>query len=183
MPVRLALDVLNGVPAIIIGIFVYGIMVVGTGQSGWAGGVGLSIVMLPLVARATMEVLALVPSTLREASFGLGVSKWRTVLFVIIPTVFGGILTGATLAVARAAGETAPLLFTSSIYATNQITTDPSHALPSLPVTIFIYSESPDKHLNDQAWAAAFVLMAFILVANVIARSLLARNERKVRGR
>ena len=183
VPVRLALDVLNGVPAIIIGIFVYGIMVVGTGQSGWAGGVGLSIVMLPLVARATMEVLALVPSTLREASFGLGVSKWRTVLFVIIPTVFGGILTGATLAVARAAGETAPLLFTSSIYATNQITTDPSHALPSLPVTIFIYSEAPDKHLNDQAWAAAFVLMAFIVVANFVARALLARNERKVRGR
>jgi phosphate transport system permease protein len=169
--------------SIIIGIFVYGIMVVGTGQSGWAGGVGLSIVMLPLVARATMEVLALVPSTLREASFGLGVSRWRTVSFVIIPTVFGGMLTGATLAVARAAGETAPLLFTSSIYASNQITTDPSHALPSLPVTIFIYSESPDKHLNDQAWAAAFVLMAFILVANFVARALLARNERKVRGR
>lgn len=181
--VRLALDVLNGVPSIIIGIFVFGLFVVGIGQSGWAGGFALAVVMLPLVARATMEVLALVPNTLREASFGLGVSKWRTVLFVIVPTVFGGFLTGATLAVARAAGETAPLLFTSSIYATNTVTSDPSHAIPSLPVTIFIYSESPDSHLNDQAWAAAFLLMAFILISSIGARILLARFERKLRGR
>jgi phosphate transport system permease protein len=130
-----------------------------------------------------MEVLSLVPATLREASFGLGVSKWRTVLFVVVPTVFGGILTGATLAVARAAGETAPLLFTSSIYATNVVTTDPSHALPSLPVTIFIYSEAPDTHLNQQAWAAAFILMAFVLISSIVARTLLAGFERRVRGR
>jgi len=181
--VRLALDILNGVPSIIIGIFVFGLFVVGIGQSGWSGAFALAVVMLPLVARTTMEVLALVPNTLREASFGLGVSKWRTVLFVIVPTVFGGFLTGATLAVARAAGETAPLLFTTSVYASNVVTTDPSHAIPSLPVTIFLYSESPDTHLNNQAWAAAFLLMAFILISSIVSRTLLARFERRLRGR
>jgi phosphate transport system permease protein len=181
--IRLALDVLNGVPSIVIGVFIYGLIVVGKGQSGWAGSIGLAVVMLPLVSRATMEVLALVPNSLREASFALGVSKWRTVLSVVMPTVLGGILTGTTLAVARGAGETAPLLFTSSIYATNSVGTDPTHALASLPVTIFIYSEAADKTLNDQAWAAAFILMAFVLVSSLTARALLARSERKLRAR
>jgi phosphate transport system permease protein len=167
----------------VIGVFIYGLIVVGKGQSGWAGSIALAVVMLPLVSRATMEVLALVPNSLREASFALGVSKWRTVLSVVMPTVLGGILTGTTLAVARAAGETAPLLFTSSIYATNSVGTDPTHALASLPVTIFIYSEAADKTLNDQAWAAAFILMAFVLVSSLTARALLARSERKLRAR
>lgn len=129
-----------------------------------------------------MEVLALVPPTLREASFALGVSRWRTVARVVLPTVLGGVMTGTVLAVARAAGETAPLLFTSSLYA-NAITTDPSQALPSLPVTIFIYSEAPDKTLNDQAWAAAFILIVFVLVLSVAARAALARGRRKIEGR
>jgi phosphate transport system permease protein len=180
--VRLALDVLNGVPSIVIAIFIYGLLVIGRGQSGWAGAIALAVVMLPLVARTTMEVLALVPNSLREASLALGVSKWRTVLFVVMPTVLGGILTGTTLAVARAAGETAPLLFTSSIFA-NSISTDPSHALPNLPITIFIYSEAADKTLNDQAWAAAFILMAFVLVSSLTARALRARSRRKLQGR
>jgi phosphate transport system permease protein len=180
--IRLTLDVLNGVPSIVIGIFVFGLLVVGQGQSGWAGSFALAIVMLPLVSRATMEVLELVPSTLREASFGLGVSRWRTILRVVMPTILGGILTGTILAVARAAGETAPLLFTSSI-AANAVVWDPSQALNSMPVTIFIYSEAPEKSLNDQAWAAAFLLMMFVLAASLGARALLARSRRKLEGR
>ncbi len=181
-PIRLALDVLNGVPSIVIGVFVYGLIVVGRGQSGWAGAFGLAVIMLPLVSRTTMEVLGLVPRSLREASLALGVSKWRTVMFVTMPTALGGVLTGATLAVARAAGETAPLLFTTSIFST-QTQTDPSQALPNLPFVIFSYSEQADRHLNDQAWAAAFLLMSFVLVSSLAARALLARSERKLRGR
>jgi phosphate transport system permease protein len=180
--VRLALDVLNGVPSIVIGIFVYASLVVGSGQAAWKASFALAIVMLPLVSRSTMEVLNLVPNSLREASFALGVSKWRTVLFVIFPTVRGGILTGTTLAVARAAGETAPLLFTTSIFL-NSVVTDPRQAMASLPFTIFTYSEAADKTLNDQAWAAAFILMAFVLVSSLTARYLLSRSERKLRGR
>jgi phosphate transport system permease protein len=180
--VRLALDVLNGVPSIVIGIFVYALLVVGSGQAAWKASFALAIVMLPLVSRATIEVLGLVPSSLREASFALGVAKWRTVLFVILPTVRGGMLTGSTLAVARAAGETAPLLFTTSIFL-NAVVTDPRQAMATLPFTIFTYSEAPDKTLNDQAWAAAFILMAFVLVSSLTARYLLYRSERKIRGR
>jgi phosphate transport system permease protein len=178
--VRLALDVLNGVPSIVIGIFVFALIVQPLhSQSGWAGAFALAIVMLPLVARATMEVLVLVPESQREASFALGVSRWRTVLRIVLPSAIGGVLTGTVLAVARAAGETAPLLFTSSLYA-NAFTTDPSQALPSLPVTIFVYSEAPDPTLNEQAWAAAVILIAFVLVLSVAARLALARNRRKL---
>jgi phosphate transport system permease protein len=179
--IRLMLDVLNGVPSIVIGVFVFGLLVAGGKQSGWAGSFALAVVMLPLVARASMEVLELVPNTLREASFGLGVSRWRTILRVVMPTVIGGVLTGTILAIARAAGETAPLLFTSSI-AANAVTWDPNQALNSMPVTIFVYSEAPDKSLNDQAWAAAFLLMIFVLVASLAARALLARSRRKLEG-
>jgi phosphate transport system permease protein len=181
--VRLALDVLNGVPSIVIGIFAYALLVVGSGYSGWKGSVALAIVMLPLVSRSTMEVLNLVPGSLREASFALGVSKWRTVLFVVMPTVLGGVVTGSTLAVARAAGETAPLLFTTSIFLPNQIVTDPSQAMASIPLLIFTDSEAPDKFLNDQAWAAAFILMAFVLVSSLTARYLLSRSQRKIQAR
>jgi phosphate transport system permease protein len=180
--IRLSLDVLNGVPSIVIGIFVFALIVQPLHQqSGWAGAFALAIIMLPLVARATMEVLALVPESQREASFALGVSRWRTVLRVVLPSVMGGVVTGTVLAVARAAGETAPLLFTSSLYA-NKISTDISHALPSLPVTIFIYSEAPDQHLNDQAWAAAVILITMVLTLSILARAALARQRRKLGG-
>lgn len=185
--VRLWLDVLNGFPSIVIGIFVFalvvnvGLPVLGWGhhQSAFAGGFALAIIMLPLVARSTMEVLTLVPRDLREASYALGVSKWQTVLRVVLPTAFGGILTGTTLAVARAAGETAPLLFTSSI-AGQFVDWNPSHSVQSLPLTIFEYSESPDAGLHAQAWAAAFVLIAFVLVASLTARLMLDRSRRKL---
>jgi phosphate transport system permease protein len=177
--VRLALDVLNGVPSIVIGIFIFALLIVGHEQSALAGSLALAIIMLPLVARATQEVLALVPRDLREASFAIGVSRWRTVVSIVLPTCAGAILTGTTLAVARAAGETAPLLFTSSIAPTD-VSTDVTHAVASIPVTIFTYSEAPDPALNEQAWAAAFVLMMFVLVSSLTARALLGRSRRKL---
>jgi phosphate transport system permease protein len=171
--------VLNGVPSIVIGIFVFTLLIVGHNQSAWAGGVALSIIMLPLIARSTQEVLELVPEHLREASLALGVSRWRTVLSVVLPTALGGIMTGATLAVARAAGETAPLLFTCSIASTS-VSTDVRQAVASIPITIFSYAEAPDPALNDQAWAAAFVLIAFVLLLSLLSRAALARQRRKL---
>ena len=135
--------------------------------------------MLPLVARATMEVLALVPNELRDASYALGVSKWQTVLRVVLPTAFGGILTGTTLAIARAAGETAPLLFTC-VLAGQTVDWNPTHSVNSIPYTIFQYSEAPDPALHQQAWALAFVLIAFVLLTSLTARFLLERSRRKL---
>ena len=177
--IQLVLDVLNGLPTIVIGVFVYGVLVIGHLQSGYAGAVALAVVMLPLVARAAQETLLLVPSALREGSLALGASRWRSVVGVILPTTFGGILTGAVLAVARAAGETAPLLFTCSIFSP-AVTTDPTKAMPNLPVLIFQYSEQPDTFLHEQAWGAALVLMVFVLVASLSAKVLLARSRRKL---
>ena len=185
--VRLWLDVLNGFPSIVIGIFVFALCVkvklpiVGWGrhQSAFAGGFALAVIMLPFVARATMEVLAMVPNHLREASYALGVSKWQTVLRVVLPTSLGGILTGTTLAVARAAGETAPLLFTCAI-AGQVVDWNPTHSLNSIPLMIFQYSEAPDESLHQQAWALAFVLIAFVLVTSLAARFLLERSRRKL---
>jgi phosphate transport system permease protein len=178
-PIQVVVDVLAGLPTIVVGLFVYGLLVIGHTQSGYAGAVALSIVMVPLIARAAQEVLLLVPATLREASLALGVSRWRTVVGVILPTAFGGVLTGTVLAVARAAGETAPLLFTTSIFA-NSVTTDISHAMPNIPVLIFIYSEQPDIALHQDAWAAALVLIGFVLIASLGARVLLNRSRRKL---
>jgi phosphate transport system permease protein len=157
-----------------------GLPIVGWGhhQSALAGGFALAVIMLPLVARATMEVLSLVPNHLREASYALGVSKWQTVIRVVLPTAFGGILTGTTLAIARAAGETAPLLFATSIFGR---TTEwsPGHALPNLPVQIFIWSESADPEDHKRAWASALVLLMFVLVTSLVARLVLARTRRR----
>jgi phosphate transport system permease protein len=185
--VRLWLDVLNGFPSIVIGIFVFALAVktkvpilgIGHHQSAWAAGFALAIIMLPLVSRTTMEVLALVPGRLREASYALGVSKWRTVLSVVLPSAIGGIVTGTTLAVARAAGETAPLLFTCT-YASQFVTWTPSKPVSTIPFTIFSYSEQADPHLHAQAWAAALILIAFVLVTSLTARILLDRSRRKL---
>ena len=179
--IKLALDVLNGLPSIVIGIFLYVLLVVGRGQNGFIAAIALAIIMLPLISRSTQEVLALVPNHLREGGLALGVSKWRTIAGVILPTTFSGILTGATLAVARGAGETAPLLFTSSLFG-DWVSGDPHHALASIPVIIFEYSEAPDPHLNDQAWAAAFVLITFVLVVSLLSRAALARSRRRLEG-
>jgi phosphate transport system permease protein len=177
--VTLALDVLNGVPAIVIGIFVYGLIVVAHGQSAFAGAFALACLMLPLVARATMEVLALVPSSLREASLALGIPRWRTTLSIVLPQTVGGVITGTVLAVARVAGETAPLLFTSSIVGTN-VSWDPHVALKTVPLAIFELSESPDPADHERAWAAALVLLLFILCASLAARALAGRSRRRI---
>jgi phosphate transport system permease protein len=177
--VSLILDVLNGIPAIVVGIFVYGLFVLGHGQSAYAGAFALAVLMLPLITRATMEILALVPNSLREASLGLGIPRWRTVLSIVLPQSIGGIVTGTVLAVARAAGETAPLLFTSSLVGT-QVNWDPHHALQSIPVAIFELSESPDPADHARAWAAALVLLLFILFTSLTARWLATRSRRKL---
>ena len=180
--VSMALDILNGVPAIVIGIFVFGLLVVGSGQSGLKGAFALSCLMLPLVARATMEVLALVPNSLREAGLGLGVPQWRTTLSIVLPQTVGGIVTGTVLAVARVAGETAPLLFTSSLVGT-QTSWNPYHALQTVPVAIFELSESPDPADHARAWAAALVLLVFILIASLGGRWLATRSRTKMLAR
>jgi phosphate transport system permease protein len=176
---KLVLDVLNGLPSIIIGIFVFALLVLGSGQAAWKGSFALAIIMLPLVARATQEVLALVPSVLREGAMALGASRWRTVVGVVLPTSVGGILTGTVLAVARAAGETAPLLFTTSI-AANAVTWDPRQPVLSIPIDIFALAESPDPADHARAWALGFVLISFVLVISLTARLLLARYRSKL---
>jgi phosphate transport system permease protein len=177
--IRLVLDLLNGLPTIVVGVFVFGLLVAGHQQSAFAGSLALAIIMLPLIARSTQEVLALVPTGLREASLALGVPRWRTTLGIVLPQTVGGVVTGATLAIARAAGETAPLLFTSSIAGT-AVNTNPHNALASIPVTIFEYSEAPDPESHAQAWAAALVLIAFVLVASIGARAFAARSRRRL---
>jgi phosphate transport system permease protein len=177
--VRIGLNVLAGVPTIVIGIFIFGLLVVGNGQSAIAGSVGLSIVMVPLIARATEEVLLLVPPALREGGMALGATRARTVVTVILPTAVGGILTATIVAVARAAGETAPLLFTSSIFA-NQVVTDVHQAMASIPLTIFVDSESPSVADQQTAWAAALVLMAGVLIMGIVGRALSLRTRRQI---
>jgi phosphate transport system permease protein len=136
--------------------------------------------MLPLVARTSIEVLALVPGSLREASLGLGVPRWRTTLGIVLPQAVGGILTGAVLAVARVAGETAPLILTTAVGVSNNASWNPTHALQSVPVAIFELSDTGLKSDVAQAWAAAFVLLMFILATSLTARWLANRSRRKL---
>jgi len=177
--VNLTLDVLAGVPAIVIGIFVFGLIVIAHGQSGYAGAFALAVLMLPFVARATIEVLALVPDSLREAALGVGAPRWRATLGIVLPQTIGGVLTGATLAVARVAGETAPLLFTSSLVATGT-QWDPSQPLQTVPVAIFELSESAEPADHARAWAAALVLILFVMFTSLAARWLANRSRRKI---
>jgi phosphate transport system permease protein len=177
--VRFVLDILNGVPTIITGIFVFGLLVEGNKQSGFAASVALAIIMLPIVARTAQEVLTLVPSSLKEAAHALGVARWRATVRITIPTAAGGLITGALLAVARVAGETAPLILLSSIYGQGDLT-DPSEALASIPIFIFQSSESPSPEAHTQAWAAALILIAFVLVLNVVARAFYARSRKRM---
>ena len=178
---KLMLDLLQGVPTIIVGVVVFGLIVVPTHrESGFAGAVALAIVMLPLIARSSQEVLMLVPDTLREGADALGVERWRSVLGVILPAAMGGIVTGAILSIARAAGETAPLLFVNSIY--NPTTTELmpfGHGVPSIPIYIFTTYDLPSPSALTRAWGAALVLLTFIFLANVGARVLLARSRAK----
>jgi phosphate transport system permease protein len=179
---RLGLDLMQGVPSIVVGIFVLGLIVdVQHKDSGFAGSVALAIIMLPLIARSTQEVLRLVPAALREASDALGVDRWRAILTVILPTAVSGILTGSILAIARAAGETAPLLVADSTFGPH-LTFNWFGPMPNIPVSILTTSEAQNPAGFAQAWGAALVLLAIILVANVGARLLLARSRRRMTG-
>lgn len=179
---KLVLDLLQGLPTIIVGVVVFGVLVATTHvESGFAGSVALAMVMLPLIARSSQEVLLLVPRSLREAADALGVPRWRSVLGVVLPAATGGIATGAILSIARAAGETAPLLFVDSIY--NPTATQLmlfGHGVPSIPIFILTTYDLPDPSALTRAWGAALVLLTFILLANVGARLLLARSRRSV---
>jgi phosphate transport system permease protein len=176
-----AFDVLNGIPAIVIGIFVFVLVVAGHGQAAWKGSLALAILMLPLVTRSTQEVLALVPNSVREASLALGAPKWRTTLNVVLPMAVGGIITGATLATARVAGETAPLLFTTAL-AGNAVSWNANEPLSSIPFFIFTSAEQANPALQEQAWGAALVLITFVLVASIIARAFGLRSRRRLTG-
>jgi len=178
----LAFDVLNGIPAIVLGIFVFVFVVVGHGQAAWKASFALAILMVPMIARSTQEVLALVPISMREASLALGAAKWRTTLSVVLPQAVGGIVTGATLAAARAAGETAPLLFTTALYDAQTMSFDPRQPIPSIPMFIFTSAEQADPVLHQQAWGAAAVLIGIILIASLIARWFADRSVRRLKG-
>jgi phosphate transport system permease protein len=180
-PIRLALDLLNGLPSIVIGVFAYGLIVYGGPDLGWAGSFALAIIMIPLIARSTLEVLRLVPQTQRDAAHALGISTWRTTLGIVLPACLSGILTGTVLAVARAAGETAPLLLTTGIF-NPQVTSFNIFgvALPNIPIEIFTESEASAPADHARAWGAALVLMGMILIANLGARAMLARSRRKM---
>jgi len=167
--VKFTTDVLSGIPSIIIGIFAYGIIVLPMQRfSALAGGFALGILMIPTITKITEEMLRLVPQTLREASLALGVSRWKTTLFVVVKTASSGIITGILLTIARAAGETAPLLFTSFGNSFWQSSID--QPMAALPLQIFAYAISPYEDWHRQAWAGAFVLILLVFVVNLIVR-------------
>jgi phosphate transport system permease protein len=174
--IRFTADVLTGVPSIVIGIFVYGLVVLKMGSfSALAAGIALAIIMLPIVARSSEEMLRLVPHSQREAALALGISRWRTILSVVIPVAQRGLVTGALLAVARAAGETAPLIFTAlgNRFWTLSITGGP---IDALPLRIWRYGIGPYDEWHQQAWAASFVLVFAVFVISLAARLLLRRK-------
>lgn len=177
--VRFSADVMSGVPSIVVGIFVYTLVVLSMRRfSALAGGIALGILMVPTIMRATEELLRLVPDNLREAGLALGLPRWRVVVRVVLRTGAAGIATGIMLAVARAAGETAPLLFTA--FNNRFWSTSLDQPMASLPVQIYTYAVSPYAEWHRQAWAAALVLLGMVLLLNFFAR-LLARPPRTAR--
>jgi phosphate transport system permease protein len=167
--VRFSADTLNGVPSIVIGVFVYGIAVLPFKQfSALAGGLALGVMMIPIIARTTEELLLLVPGTMREGALALGASHARAVFTVVVPSALPGIITGLVLALARIAGETAPLLFTSLNNAF--FTTKLTRPIASLTVQVFTYANSPYQDQHRQAWAGALVLVFIVLTCSLLAR-------------
>jgi phosphate transport system permease protein len=179
--IRATLDLMNGLPSIIIGLFIFGLLVKPThAQSAFAASVALAIIELPLIARGSQEILILVPDSMREAADALGVARWRSVLGVILPSALGGIVTSTVLAVARAAGETAPLIFASSVFDSSRFSLNPFEALPNVPVTIYTLSEEGNPEGFTQAWGLSLLLVSLILFASLGARALLARSKRRM---
>jgi phosphate transport system permease protein len=202
--IRLTLDVLAGTPTILFGVVVYQIMVVRpqnfngwvghlslwshrvqswmgitNGYSGWAGGLALALIMVPIIARTTEEMLRMVPLAHREASAGLGASKAETLWRVVIPSAKAGIITGIMLAIARVAGETAPLFFTA--FGNDAMVYNPNRQTPSLTEQIYNYSQSDDPHWRAQAWTASLVLVSMVLVFSAAVR--IATRKRRIRTR
>ena len=179
--IRFAADTLNGVPSIVIGVFAYGVAVLPFHHfSALAGGFALGIMMLPLVMRTTEELLLLVPATLREGALALGATRARAVFTVVVPAALPGILTGILLALARVAGETAPLLFTA--LNNTYFTTDPREPISTLTVQVYTYATAPYADWHQQAWAGALVLVMMVLTCSVLARVATTRMERMQRG-
>jgi len=175
MALRFLIDTLTGVPSIVVGVFVWTIMVKPMGRfTALAGGVSLAILMMPIVARTTEEMLRLVPHSMREAALALGAPVWRVSLGVVLRAAMGGVATGAMLAIARIAGETAPLLFTALSY--NYMSTDLGSPIASLTYQIYYYAQSPYEQWHSMAWAATLVLVGMILAINIVVR-ILTRNR------
>ena len=174
--VRYTTDLLNGVPSIVIGIFAYALVVLPVKHfSALAGGVALGIMVIPITVRSTEEFLRGVPNSMREAAMALGASKWKTIVTVVLPAASGGILTGMLLALARVAGETAPLLFTA--FGNRYWGQGWGQPIASLPVMIYTYAISPYDDWHRQAWAAGLVLLMLVLLSNLGARFILARSK------
>lgn len=174
--IRFTADVLTGVPSIVVGIVVYSWIVLKMGHfSALAAGVALAIIMLPIMARSSEEMLKLVPQSQREAALALGVTRWRTIISIVIPAARRGLITGGLLAIARAAGETAPLIFTAlgNRFWTLSVTGEP---IDTLPLRIWRYGIGPYDDWHQQAWAASFVLVAMVFSLSLASRVLLSRR-------
>jgi phosphate transport system permease protein len=170
-------DIMMSAPSIVVGSFVYAIMVIPMGHfSGWAGVVALVIIMIPIILRTTDDMLHLVPGTLREAAFALGAPKYKVITQVVYRGAKAGVLTGILLGIARVGGETAPLLFTS--FNDNFMSTDLMQPMASLTVTMFNYATSPYEDWQQIGWAAAFILSMFILGLNILGRLIIMKRKK-----
>jgi phosphate transport system permease protein len=181
--IRFLNDILLSAPSIVIGLFVYTIVVLPTTAlthgsttfSGFAGGIALALIALPVIVRTTDEMLRLVPSTLREAALSLGVPQWKLTLQILIRAARSGIITGVLLALARISGETAPLLFTA--FGNNYMAINPIDKMSSLPQIIYQYANDPGDAMHSMAWAGAFVVTMFVLLLSLASRLVLSRNK------
>lgn len=178
---QIALELMAGLPPILLGVFVFKLLVVNWQQSALAGGITMALLMMPLIAATTLQALRAFPRSLREAADALGVARWRTIVQVVLPTCSGAILTATILATARAVGDAALVLFTTNNaeFGGQGITLNPLHSVPNLPLTILQLDETQTPALVTKAWGAAFVLILIILVANIWARIWLRRSQRK----
>lgn len=174
--IRFVNDILLSAPSIVLGLFIYTVVVRTTGSfSGYAGSIAMAFIVLPVVVRTTDEMLRLVPSQMREAALSLGIPQWKVTTQILYRAALPGIITGVLLALARIAGETAPLLFTA--FNNQYWSTDMSGAMPNLPVTIFQFAMSPFEYWNQLAWAGAFLITLFVLAVSLLARAILLRKK------
>ena len=175
--VRLFADVLTGIPAIVVGLVVFQVLINSRiiEYSAVAGGIALGFIMIPIIVRSTEEVLKLVPVSIREAGLALGLPRWKVTMQIVLPSARAGIVTGVILAVSRVAGEAAPLLLTA--LGNNFFSLDPMKAMAALPLAVYKYAFSPFDHLIRQAWAASFVLVVGIFIASLIARAIIRQRN------